>query len=511
MATPQERLANALEALEGLQAAGRQTVRSKDLTRDARELLSKNGFLKEVMKGWYIPAQPGQPDGETTAWYASYWDFVREYLTERFGDAWSLSADQSLLLQAGNWNVPTQLLVRAVGGRNQVTNFLHGTSLLDINRPPAAEGSLVQLQGLRLYAIEAALIEASPQFFANHPTEGRTLLALQRDASSLLERLLAGGHTVIAGRLAGAFRNVGRDREAEQILQAMAAAGHRVREVDPFTTQWPVLAYVREPSPYVHRIRLLWEKMRPDIPERFPRPLRRPNDVERYLKAVDDVYVTDAYHSLSIEGYRVSRELIERVRGGTWDPDGDDVDRKHRDAMAARGYWQAFNAVKDSVRAVLSNENPGAVADRDHGRWYQELFAPSVGAGLIKAANLAGYRNSPVYIRNSRHTPLNAEAVRDAMPVFFELLSREEDPAVRVVLGHFIFVYIHPYLDGNGRTGRFLMNVMMAAGGYPWTVIPVQARDRYMAALESASVDQEIAPFASFLAEHVGKAAPAAA
>jgi Fic family protein len=86
------------------------------------------------------------------------------------------------------------------------------------------------------------------------------------------------------------------------------------------------------------------------------------------------------------------------------------------------------------------------------------------------------------------HVPPNYEAVRDAMPVFFEMLSEETDAAVRVVLGHFIFVYIHPYMDGNGRTGRFLMNVMLAAAGYPWTVVPVQRRDAYMAALEDASV-----------------------
>jgi hypothetical protein len=43
------------------------------------------------------------------------------------------------------------------------------------------------------------------------------------------------------------------------------------------------------------------------------------------------------------------------------------------------------------------------------------------------------------------------------------------------------------------------MNVMLAAGGYPWTVIPLQKRNEYMAALESASVDQDIAPFARFL------------
>jgi hypothetical protein len=45
--------------------------------------------------------------------------------------------------------------------------------------------------------------------------------------------------------------------------------------------------------------------------------------------------------------------------------------------------------------------------------------------------------------------------VRDAMPAFFALLREEEHPAVRVVLSHFIFVYIDPYMDGNGRMGRF--------------------------------------------------------
>jgi Fic family protein len=101
------------------------------------------------------------------------------------------------------------------------------------------------------------------------------------------------------------------------------------------------------------------------------------------------------------------------------------------------------------------------------------------------------------------HVPPNSDAVRDAMPLFFEMLTQESEPSVRVVLGHFIFVYVHPYMDGNGRIGRFLMNVMLAAGGYPWTVAPLERRDAYMAALEEASVRQNIVPFAEFLAQLV--------
>jgi hypothetical protein len=219
------------------------------------------------------------------------------------------------------------------------------------------------------------------------------------------------------------------------------------------------------------------------------------------MKRVDEIYSTDAYHSLSIEGYRVTPDLIERVRAGRWNPDAIEEDREQRDALAARGYYDAFQSVKRSIEKVLQKENPGAVVGDDHAGWYSSLFGPSVSAGIVRPSDLAGYRNGPVYIRNSLHVPPSREAVREMMPVLFELLAEEDDPAVRVVLGHFAFVYIHPYPDGNGRMGRFVMNVMLAAGGYPWTVVPVEERTHYMEALESASVGGDIKPFATFLGD----------
>jgi Fic family protein len=89
------------------------------------------------------------------------------------------------------------------------------------------------------------------------------------------------------------------------------------------------------------------------------------------------------------------------------------------------------------------------------------------------------------------------------MEAMFDLLQNETEPAVRIVLGHCLFGFIHPYPDGNGRMARFFMNAMLASGGYPWTVIRVEDRDAYMKALESASVQMDIGPFASFIAERV--------
>jgi hypothetical protein len=248
---------------------------------------------------------------------------------------------------------------------------------------------------------------------------------------------------------------------------------------------------------------MMWAAMRDPVLKNFPAPPGVPKDAASYLARVDDLYTSDAYHSLSIEGYRVSAELIDRVRSGNWNPDNDRNDRENRNTLAARGYWQAFQAVKHSLESVLRGDNPGAVADRDHATWYRELFGPSITAGILPPADLAGYRNGPVYIRHSMHVPPSRDAVRELMPTFFDLLTNEKEPAVRAVLGHFVFVYIHPYIDGNGRMGRFMMNTMMSAGGYPWTIIPVERRAGYMAALESASVGQDIKPFARFLADAV--------
>jgi fido (protein-threonine AMPylation protein) len=504
MASPQEKLAASLEALRALQIQGLVAVRSRDLSRTHRERLLNNGFLKDVMKGWYIPSRPDEIPGDSTAWYASFWDFCAAYLRTRFGTDWCLSPEQSLSLHTGNRTVPTQLLVRSPIGGNKPTNLLHNTSLFDMRLALPNESEIVEKDGLRLYSVPAALVASPERIFRQTPTDVRAAIAMVRDASDVLAVLLEGGHSTIAGRLAGAFRNAGREHIADQIIRTMKSAGYTVVETDPFESATPIALDTREASPYVNRIRLMWEEMRESIIERFPAAPGLPKNSDAYLRQVEEIYVKDAYHSLSIEGYRVSTELIERVRTGAWNPDDDETDHEHQNALAARGYWQAYQVVQESLRKILRNENPGTVADEDHSKWYGELFGPSVTAGIIKAVNLAGYRNGPVYIRRSMHVPPPKDAVRDCMPALFDLLREEADPGVRVVLGHFVFVYIHPYVDGNGRIGRFLMNAMLASGGYPWTVIPVDERDAYMTALEQASVGQNIGPFADFLARLVG-------
>jgi Uncharacterized conserved protein len=126
-------------------------------------------------------------------------------------------------------------------------------------------------------------------------------------------------------------------------------------------------------------------------------------------------------------------------------------------------------------------------------------FKVYVQAGIISAPDLLGYRTHQVYIWGYKHTPLIPNAVRPAMNTLCNLLKEETIGFIRSILGHFFVVYIHPYMDGNGRTARFVMNAMLTTSGLPWTIIPTEKRDEYMQALEVASVEGNILPFAKLI------------
>jgi hypothetical protein len=505
MAKPNEHLATSLRLLKAAQDQGKKVFQSTDFTRIHRQRLVANGFLSEVVKGWYAVSRPSERDGDSTAWYASFFEFVAAYCDVRFGSEWYLSPDASLALQTGDTSVPRQILIYAKQGKNNNIQLKHDTSIFDYQAKNFSTNDVIRLpSGLRVLSEVAALVQASPALFVEKPDDLQIAFARIKDISELLAKLLEGGHSTVAGRMAGALRVLGRSGDADRIIKTMKATGYVVNEQNPFIK--PVTVWDRPAqSPHVMRIELMWESMRKDIVGVLPEAPGIPTNISPYVADINDRHIEDAYHSLSIEGYHVSEALIEKIANGTWDPDEDSSDTKDRDAMAAKGYHDAFEEVRKSVTRILTLEEPGKVVSHDHHDWYMKLFGPAVRAGLLEAKNLAGYRSWAIYIRNARHVPPAHEALRDLMPALFALLSKEPDPAVRAILGHFIFVYIHPYGDGNGRMGRFLMNAMLASGGYPWTVVKVQDRTRYMEALGQASFNGDIKPFAQFIAECVQK------
>ena len=497
------KLAGALERANSV--ARKAVVNSADIQRAARELLTDRGYLQEICKGWYYLSRPSDKPGDSTAWYTVFWDFLSVYLEERLGTDYCLSAGSSLDLHTGGNLIPNQVTALTARGGTVVLELPYRTSLvvyLDAkNLPREAE----PVRGVRAMPLTMALCRVQPSFFEKQPLTAEIALRAVKSVDDLVRRILESESPTLAGRLAGAYRFLGDTERAEQIAEAVRAAGFVCEPENPFDKPGPMLSTpTRLTSAYAGRIHGLFHNAREPVLDVFANlSPHSVEDVQAYLDRVEAIYEQDAYNSLSIEGYRVTPELIAKIRSGSWNPDGDPEDRQQVAAMAAKGYLETFRLTKQSVRRVLQGQTAGRVFRRDYSAWYRAMFSESVRAGLLQPYHLAGHRNAPVYIRGSRHVPPPPEAVTDAMSALLDLLESEPEPIVRAVLGHWLFGFIHPYMDGNGRMARFLMNLMMASGGYPWTIVRTTRRKEYLDALESASADQNIVPFAKFIREEM--------
>ena len=527
MPIPQHDLAGALQRVKA--GAKNDIVRGSEISRADRVALIKRGFLVEIIKGWYVLTTPQAEAegaggaGDTAFWHGSFWNFAGAYLNHRFGERYCLSAEHSLDLWTGNTRTPSQLIVIAGKGGASTIQLPNRASLLIYadrkNLPRDAESR----QGVRVMPLALALARVSPAAFRNAPANLEIALRLVRVDD--LVRVLLGNAAPLAaaGRLVGAFRHCGLIEQAGRLAADLGAAGLEFAETNPFDAPPRLPLGILFSSPHVGRIKAMWRQMSPVVQKLVPRA-PKPQKPDACLRRVNEIYRHDAYHSLSIEGYQVTPELIARIAAGGWNPELNTTDQAQVNAMAAKGYYAAFQAVTGSLKKILDNKHAGAsqatslrgqptpatataIIQRDLPDWYRWLFSPSVQAGLLPAYALAGYRNRPVYIRGSEHVPPPSEAVPELIDTLFELLATETAPWAQAVLGHFFFVYIHPYPDGNGRIGRFILNALLASGGYPWTVIRVEHRKAYMDALEKASVRHDIGGFTRFVAAEMAASA----
>ncbi len=495
---PNKSLAEALKVAK--EAAEDGVIEHSALDVKHAEILKRAGCLTPVIRGWYLLSKP-EPVGSTTIWYVGFWPFIRVYLLKRFGKhGYCLSADTSLDLLTGEEYIARQITAITRKTSNQTIDLPQDTSLLLYSDTKNFPENLEKINGIYVMSLPLALCRLSPGYYKSKPLNVEIALKMLPSVTEVSRILLQGGLVTDAGRIAGAFRAIGDSQKADQIVRDMQAAGLAISETNPFQNHTPVLELSRIKSPHSGRIEAMWKRMRTSVIEAFPEPPGISSNKERVLKIIQERYKHDAYHSLSIEGYEVTEDLIQKIESGDWSSEKNPKDHEQIDAMAAKGYHDAFQHVIQSVRKTIGGEPAGQVFEHDLQNWYRALFSPSVTTGILKAADLAGYRNSPVYIKGARHVPPRSkDAVIDSMETLFGLISEETHPAVQAVLGHFIFVYIHPYMDGNGRIGRLLLNLMLVSGGYSWTVIRAEQRPQYMQSLEAASTEGNIEPFARFV------------
>lgn len=502
-------LARSLKELHDVLGADRGVVRGPQISNGARVLLLKTGYLREILKGWYFVSDPTADAGDTTPFYANFWEYLARYLGERFRTDYCLTAEQSLLRHAQYNVIPPTVNVMLAVNQSQVQElaFGHTVALYPGKSGYPAPEHQYMLQGLRCMSVPLCLVNLPPRYFTVHAREVQIVMAQMNDPGTLAA--LVDVNRAGLARLLSAYRQVGRIDFVDEVLGQLNGLDIQIRTDErPFDAE--TLYPLGRPghTPLYSRIHMLWAQHREAVLTRRPAVAIIKKSPEEYLAHVEAIRVEDAYHSLSIERYRVTLELIRKIAEEGWDPLNNEDDVKQVAAMAAKGYLDAFELVKDNVlQAYISWESNALLGGRlfaeQHQAWYQKLFGPSVDAGILERADLVGYRRHMVFLRGSLHSPPHYDYVRDGMEALRECFSQEPDAFVRAVLGHWLFGFIHPYMDGNGRMARFAMNLMLASGGYPWTVIRVEDRDKYMKALESASVSDDITPFAEFLSVRV--------
>lgn len=122
----------------------------------------------------------------------------------------------------------------------------------------------------------------------------------------------------------------------------------------------------------------------------------------------------------------------------------------------------------------------------------------------IDEANAGQYRKVRVFISGSRYPMPLPDSVTVLMQKFVTGLSelrKKLHPVEYAAMAHKDFVFIHPFIDGNGRVARLLMNLILLQEGYNIAVIPPILRQEYIRTLEKAHKDDK--DFATFIARMV--------
>src|SRR5208282_1577378 len=238
--TVHSKLADALE--RATKVARRNFLHTSDLSRGDRNYLLPRGYLQEIIKGWYLLTRPVEHPGESTAWYASFWDFLAVYLESRFGTDYCLSAPSSLDLHIGGNVVPQQVVVMSTKGSSGRVDLPHNTSMVVYQDRKNIPAAVEEVRGLRTMPLSVALCRMPPSFYGNDQVNAEIALRAVRSVDDLSRIILETNSPTLAARLAGAYMFINDSAPAKQIFDAAKSADMIVEPKNPFLKSAPVLS-----------------------------------------------------------------------------------------------------------------------------------------------------------------------------------------------------------------------------------------------------------------------------
>lgn len=215
---------------------------------------------------------------------------------------------------------------------------------------------------------------------------------------------------------------------------------------------------------------------------------RRPLTQGELERLNEEFMIEFTYNSNAIEGNTLTLQETAMVLEGIT------IDQKPlKDHLEAVGHKDAFLYVQD----IVSNKIP-----------LSEFVIKNIHSLVLmnKPEDKGVYRRVPVRIMGALTEPVQPYMIE---PKITELLAENEKRKAtmniieRVARFHLEFESIHPFIDGNGRTGRLLMNFELMQNGYPPINVKFTDRKRYYDAFDSYSRNQDATPMTNLIAEYV--------
>jgi len=197
------------------------------------------------------------------------------------------------------------------------------------------------------------------------------------------------------------------------------------------------------------------------------------------------------YTSNAIEGNTLSRAETALVLEKGITVDGKTL-QEHLEAV---NHAQAFDWIMQRINTTQQDLTERTILE------LHQLILQKV-----DDTNAGRYRTVPVRIAGSTVIMPNAMKVPELMEEFVSWLQTTKDnPLILAVDAHLKLVSIHPFVDGNGRTARLLMNLLLMQVGYPPAIIQKEERKQYISSIEKAQLGGSLADYYALMYEAVNR------
>jgi fido (protein-threonine AMPylation protein) len=204
-------------------------------------------------------------------------------------------------------------------------------------------------------------------------------------------------------------------------------------------------------------------------------------------RVLEETYYHHIYHTVAIEGSTLTLSEIRHILETRYAVPGKSLEEQNE----VIGMHTAMRYINTTLLSRL-----GSVTIRDVLEIHRRVL------GYVDPVEAGRFRTTQVLV--GHYVPPHPQEVEKQMQEFIQWLNSEDamslHPVEFAALAHYKLVYIHPFIDGNGRTSRLLMSLILMQAGYPPITIRKEQRSEYYHALEVAN-EGDVRPFIRFIAK----------